>query len=186
MPWRESPLFKKILLEKPYVVDVGFGGGFPLLPLAREVSEKTFFGIDARRKKVDAVREIARLMKIDNIRIAHLRLEDIEFDREVVLLFRAVGKIQDCLRLVKTSCETVCFFYKGPEHCQKNELEGWNEGEVIVEDTLNVPGMAKRMIVGVRISGQTKNKKAEKATKNLSKHPGQFSVLVGSSIFSPR
>ena len=177
MPWRESPVFKRELSRVPHIVDVGFGGGFPLLPLAKEIPEKMFLGIEARRKKVKAVKDIAQSMNIPNIQVFHSRLEEIEFDREAILLFRAVGKIKDCLKLVKTSRPLLCFFYKGPHYSKEEELEGFNECEIVSEDVLNVEKTQKRMIVGVKIFPQAKNNEA-KGTKDLSRHLGPFSVLV--------
>jgi tRNA G46 methylase TrmB len=41
------------------VADVGTGGGWPLLALAQSYPNTEFIGIDARRKKMEAVQAIA-------------------------------------------------------------------------------------------------------------------------------
>lgn len=40
--------------------DLGTGGGFPLLPLAIESPEVRFVGMDARKKKIDAIGDIVK------------------------------------------------------------------------------------------------------------------------------
>ena len=149
-PLQGSPFFQRTLLEAETVIDVGFGGGFPLLPLAYHVPEKIFWGIDARRKKVEAVADIARKMGIVNVRPLHLRLEQLYLDGDAVLLFKAVGAIKDCLRLIRAGGRTTCFFYKGPGFSMDDEWEGF--GELRCRDVLNVPGTHKRLIVGLTVN----------------------------------
>jgi ribosomal RNA small subunit methyltransferase G len=50
----ETGLFEKGKL----VIDVGTGGGFPLMPLALSCPECRFLGIDSVRKKTLAVNEM--------------------------------------------------------------------------------------------------------------------------------
>lgn len=48
----------KIIQPGMLVIDVGTGGGFPLMPLALSYPETKFLGIDSVRKKTLAVNEM--------------------------------------------------------------------------------------------------------------------------------
>ena len=149
LPWNAVPLLKKVLSEGHRIIDVGFGGGFPLLPLAKEHPKIVFEGVEARRKKVEAVGRIANLLGIHNTHLVHARIEDISLGPKAVLLFRAVGKIQDCLKRVKAEKDTLCFFYKGPNFSREDEmgkLTGWR---VILNESITVPTTKKRLIIGL-------------------------------------
>lgn len=114
-PYLQSELFQKEVKKKGIVVDVGFGGGFPILPLAKLLPDVKFIGVETRRKKADAVRLIAEKLGIKNVTLVHSRLEDFYFDRPTVITFKAVGTIMDYLPIINhNSKETTVFFYKGP------------------------------------------------------------------------
>lgn len=57
------------------LIDVGTGGGFPLLPLAIAKPELTLTGIDSTNKKLEAIKRIAAKTHITNIRLIHERSE---------------------------------------------------------------------------------------------------------------
>lgn len=114
-PYLQSKSFQKEVEEKGVVVDVGFGGGFPILPLAKLLPNVKFVGVETRRKKADAVRLIAQKLGLENVTLVHSRLEDFYFDRPAVITFKAVGTIMDYLPIIQhNSKETSVFFYKGP------------------------------------------------------------------------
>lgn len=84
------------------ILDIGTGGGFPLLPLAIAMSHARFTGLDATLKKVDAVDRIIRAMQLTNVKMLSGRAEEYgqqkkyrgQFD---VVLFRAVAPISTLL-----------------------------------------------------------------------------------------
>lgn len=47
-----------IIKSGDFVIDVGTGGGFPLMPLAMSFPDVKFLGIDSVRKKTVAVNEM--------------------------------------------------------------------------------------------------------------------------------
>ncbi|MBF0311911.1 MAG: class I SAM-dependent methyltransferase [Oligoflexia bacterium] len=139
------------------LVDVGTGGGFPLLPLASEVREAHFLGIDSKRKKVEAVELMARELKLDHVKSAHKRLEDIVIDCDCTITVKAVGKCLDILDFVQLKDENLkveIYFYKGQNF---KELEGRDANkiakrfELIEECEYSIPSYAeKRFLVGYR------------------------------------
>ena len=107
----------ELSLENQLHVDVGFGGGFPCLPLAYEFSSLNFrtIGIEAREKKVKAVNLIAKKMNLNKFTGYHARVEDIIFDQKCLVTFKAVGKISKFLSMMNVSnLDLKVIFYKGP------------------------------------------------------------------------
>ncbi len=115
-PIVEFPEFKKELEKKKLHVDVGFGGGFPLLPLAESIDNLVSVGFEARRKKAEAVQEIASLLGLDRVKTYHHRIETVLIDEDCVITFKAVGKIKEFLNKinVKAGVKVTVYFYKGP------------------------------------------------------------------------
>lgn len=108
--------FENELLDKKLHVDIGFGGGFPLLPVARVISGIESVGFEARRKKAEAVQEIASKLGLDKVKTFHHRVETILFDQNCVITFKAVGKINEFLKKINVESNTnvSVYFYKGP------------------------------------------------------------------------
>ncbi len=84
------------------MIDVGTGGGFPLLPLAVALPDARFVGLDSTKKKIDAVRRIADVQKIINIDLVAARAEDAARDpahreRYDVVTARAVADLSELL-----------------------------------------------------------------------------------------
>lgn len=93
------------------VLDVGTGGGFPLLPLAITNPDAFFTGVDSVSKKLDAVIEIAEECGISNIETVHARVEELAFEPEFreqfdIVCSRAFAKLpinlELCLPFVKS------------------------------------------------------------------------------------
>ncbi len=75
---KDSIELNKILKIKQWktICDIGTWGWFPLLPLAMTNPWSSFVGIDARRKKVDAVNDMANKLWLKNIDCIWSRIED--------------------------------------------------------------------------------------------------------------
>ncbi len=58
------------------LIDIGTGGGFPLLPLAMTNPNVSFTGLDARRKKIDAINAMITTLSIPNASAIRARAED--------------------------------------------------------------------------------------------------------------
>ena len=79
-------------------LDLGTGGGFPLLPLAVALQAVSFTGMDATGKKIDAVRRIAASMGLENVVVICGRAEALGRDPRLherfdVVLARAVAEV---------------------------------------------------------------------------------------------
>lgn len=62
------------------LIDIGTGGGFPLLPLATVLPDVQCTGLDSTKKKMDAVGRIAMSQGLRNIHLLAGRAEDIAHD----------------------------------------------------------------------------------------------------------
>lgn len=80
------------------ILDLGTGGGFPLLPLAICLPQCTFTGMDATGKKMDAVRRIIEALHLTNCTVITGRSEEMGHDPKFrekydVVLARAVAPV---------------------------------------------------------------------------------------------
>lgn len=84
------------------MIDVGTGGGFPLLPLSIALPDVSFVGLDAIAKKMCAVERIVQALGLRNVRTCIGRTEKIGHDprhrqQYDVALSRAVGRLNTLL-----------------------------------------------------------------------------------------
>jgi len=98
------------------VLDIGTGGGFPLLPLALTNPDAFFVGVDSVAKKLDAIIEIAEECGISNIETVHARVEELAHEDDYREQFdfvcsRAFAKLpinlELCLPFVKVGGQFV-------------------------------------------------------------------------------
>lgn len=77
--------------------DVGSGGGFPGIPLAiiRQDIEVTL--LEPARKKIAFLRQIRRLLSLENVEIIDCRAEDMEESEYDVVVTRATFTVSDML-----------------------------------------------------------------------------------------
>lgn len=150
-PYLQSELFQKEVQKRGVVVDVGFGGGFPILPLAKLLPEIQFVGVESKRKKVDAVKLIAEDLGLTNVKLVHSRLEDFLFDRPATVTFKAVGTVIDYLPIIqRTHSDMSVFFYKGPNFMELESsslpklAQNW---KFLENQEISVPGTQQRFLV---------------------------------------
>jgi len=154
LPLENSDIFLNALKEKGLLVDVGFGGGFPLLPIAYKYPNIRCLGIDSRRKKVDAVRRIGEMFHMEHLSVLHKRLEEVYFDKGAVVTFKAVGKIADLLTKIRTDQELYVFFYKGPNYSELEQFDSvLKDWELVEEKSINIPGTEGRILLGFKKKG---------------------------------
>jgi 16S rRNA (guanine527-N7)-methyltransferase len=113
IPFELHPDLLRKIEKLGYFVDVGFGGGFPILPVRNIINDEIkFLGIDSRRKKVDAVREISKLYNQKNISFFHGRSESVDLDIPCFISLKAVGEINKMLKLINCAEGSFVMFYK--------------------------------------------------------------------------
>ncbi|MBT7611483.1 MAG: hypothetical protein HN576_17110 [Bacteriovoracaceae bacterium] len=141
-PLNKCVNFKKSLESDLPLIDIGFGGGFPLLPLAKLYPDKIFLGFEARKKKALAVKLIAEKLDIKNVKTYHQRLEEVDFDIPAILTFKAVADIDKLLPMICGKKIQRAYFYKGPRCDEKENIKakiaGWkkfSDQEYIVKKT---------------------------------------------------
>lgn len=150
-PFCQSDVFNSSIVSRGTIIDIGFGGGFPLLPLAHLNPEKQFVGVETRAKKAKVVSQIAEKLGLSNVKFIHSRIENLIIDIPAVCTFKAVGKVGDFLGRINTDKNIKVFFYKGPGfyELEKDQFSSvkkyWN---VIEEKELEVEGTDKRLIIG--------------------------------------
>ncbi len=64
------------------LLDVGTGGGFPLLPLAIAMPQAQFTGLDSTGKKIEAIRRIATALSLPNVTLVTGRAEEMARDKD--------------------------------------------------------------------------------------------------------
>ena len=150
-PYLQSELFKKDVEKTKLIVDVGFGGGFPLLPLAKLLPDVQFVGVESRNKKVEAVHAIAQELGLTNVKVVHSRLEDFYFDKPATVTFKAVGTVKDFLpKIHRDNFPMKVFFYKGPGFMEQEGLDLKkleNNWKLLENEEIKVPGTHQRFLV---------------------------------------
>lgn len=172
IPFTELNSVRTIFENSKTIVDIGFGGGFPILPLAKLMPDKKFIGFEARGKKAKAVNDIAGLLEQTNVKCFHERVENILFNTpDTLVTFKAVGRVDKFLeRLYTDKKDLRILFFKGPgyekdEEPQALALKHW---EQVLKANYVVEGADKRTAVVFKpknvLRGTTKHK-----LQNLSK-----------------
>ncbi|OUR92939.1 hypothetical protein A9Q84_20740 [Halobacteriovorax marinus] len=174
LPLEASKIFKDAIEKTSVVVDVGFGGGFPILPLAFLYPEKKFVGFEARAKKAKVVQEIAEKLGLKNVKCYHHRVETIKMNLPVVVTFKAVGTVEDFApKLNFTKDSSLAFFYKGPSFYEKENIESVEKNWKIIEECFyDLEGTEGRMLIGL------KNKIVPRRTKKEWKNLVNLSDLI--------
>jgi 16S rRNA (guanine527-N7)-methyltransferase len=99
------------------IVDVGTGGGFPLVPLAIMFPGSTFHGIDGIGKKIMAVKGVIEGLGISNCTAEQVRSTDHK-QRYDVIVSRAVTTLPEFIRDTKhlvTKGQGKMYYLKGGE-----------------------------------------------------------------------
>jgi 16S rRNA (guanine527-N7)-methyltransferase len=181
-PLEVSPIFKDALESCSIIIDVGFGGGFPMVPLASLLKDKNFIGIESKNKKAEAVKIICTELGIVNVVPMHGRIEEFLIDEEAVIIFKAVGKIRDCFDLLNFEKKSKVFFYKGPGLYDQEDLKNLGEGIRKIEElSFKLPDDSQRILMGYEVSpvprGTRNGKNKDNISKNTKKNLVRISTL---------
>lgn len=145
LPFENSSFILEELKKKKVLIDVGFGGGFPLIPLSHKFPHIKFLGFESKNKKVEAVRKISELLSLKNVKVYHKRIEEVLIDVEVILTFKAVGEVNKMLKSLRANKSILVCFYKGPHFLEKEGKKGLPSGWTLVEEKkVDIPGTEGR------------------------------------------
>ena len=106
------------LPEGARLLDIGTGGGFPLLPLALCLPQHSFTGLDATQKKIDAVGRIAARLGLQNVRLVCGRTEELGRREELRDRF-------DCVTARGLASLNVLLEYAAPFTRPKGHIIAW-------------------------------------------------------------
>lgn len=81
------------------IMDAGTGGGFPGIPLAIMFPDCPFLLVDSTAKKLTAVAGIADELKLKNVEVRHIRLEEVE-ERFDFIVGRALSNLPQTVKWV--------------------------------------------------------------------------------------
>jgi 16S rRNA (guanine527-N7)-methyltransferase len=65
------------VFDKDYMLDMGSGAGFPIIPLKIVKPETVMVSIDAVAKKINFQRHLVRVLRLQGIEVLHGRVEDL-------------------------------------------------------------------------------------------------------------
>ncbi len=100
------------------IIDIGCGGGFPVLPLAICFPDKKFVALDSVGKKIKFIDKVCAELELENIETKCLRAEELAHhknyrERFDIALSRAVAELrillEYCVPFVKTGGKFVAF-----------------------------------------------------------------------------
>ena len=108
------------------ILDIGTGGGFPGIPLAIMFPESYFYLIDGIGKKILAVKDLIKKIKLNNVIAKQIRVEN--FDRKFdFVVSRAVSEIDNLAPLISNNIS------KNSKHEIENGLIYLKGGELTKE-----------------------------------------------------
>ncbi len=148
VPMATIPILYELITSNLPLIDIGFGGGFPVLPLAKFFPNKQFYGIETRGKKVKAVEFISKRLSIVNAKLFKYRYEELFFDKDAILTFKSFGDINTILSKICTDSHLRVVFYKGPHLSNKEDLQSVNSNWKLLEKfNIKIDNRLERTIV---------------------------------------
>ncbi len=93
------PLRLELIPPSASCLDAGSGAGFPGLPIKLFRGDISLDLCESRRKRALFLKEAVRTLKLENTRVLHQRLEEVE-ERYDIVLSRAMGKPGEVYRLL--------------------------------------------------------------------------------------
>ncbi len=143
--------------QEPKILDVGSGGGLPGVVMAIALPHATVTCVDAVDKKITFIRQMAGVLKLNNLTAVHARVESISEMESDIVISRAFASLDDFATLsgkhvAKFGC-LVAMKGKFPSD-EINALHQRAEWTAQHVQTLNVPELeAQRCLVWMQRKG---------------------------------
>lgn len=97
------------------IVDTGTGGGLPGMPLAITSPEKKFILNDIVTKKVMAIKQMARTLRLNNVSAVDFSIEKATIDMNFLMVTKHAFKVNDLVQMTSGLPWQNIIFYKGME-----------------------------------------------------------------------
>ena len=86
------------------IIDIGSGGGFPVLPMAIVLDKCQITAVDSTKKKTDFIKQCAEYLKLNNLTVLNVRAEEIAHSDNFrenydIATARAVGNLAQICEL---------------------------------------------------------------------------------------
>ena len=100
------------------IIDIGSGGGFPVIPMAIVLENCEIIAVDSRKKKTDFINQAAQHLGLKNLTALNVRAEDLAQDKNYREQFdistaRAVGHLRQiselCIPFLKINGEFLAY-----------------------------------------------------------------------------
>lgn len=118
----DSLVVARLLEEPSRILDMGSGGGIPVIPLALALPDQSFFSVDSVGKKINFQQHIRRLLGLRNLQTRCARIEQLNdtgsgWNNFDVVLARALAHTDELLKvalpLISPGGQIIAM--KGPE-----------------------------------------------------------------------
>ncbi len=114
--------------EGEKILDLGCGGGFPVVPLSILFDKNSFTAVDSIGKKITVVNAVKDELKLDNVEAFNCRVETIEGEFEWVVS-RAVAPLKELMKWTKGKWTKGMLLLKGGELGQEIREAGFGKGK---------------------------------------------------------
>lgn len=131
----------------PAVADVGSGAGLPGMPLAIVLPAVSFTLIESRRKRASFLRHVAATLGLDNVTVAHARVEELEDSAFATVVARAVAPPLDLLELIEPIVGVGGRMVLLTSEDKKNEILKLATGYRALPTTSSPIGLKSRILV---------------------------------------
>ncbi len=137
-----------------HILDVGTGGGFPLIPLAILFPEAHFLGIDSIGKKIKVVEEVAKSLGLKNLKAEHKRAEEVDQQFDFIVS-RAVTRSKRFISWVDEKIKKQSFndlkngflFLKGGDLAEELKEVNRKYQEFYIQDFFDNPFFETKKII---------------------------------------
>ncbi len=107
----ESLYIKDLIPRGAVVLDVGSGGGFPMIPVAAERPDIRAYLVERSSRKATFLNHVKHLLNLENVEVISADYRTIDLPEEVdVITARAVGRNEEIVRHLRKFLKDGGFF----------------------------------------------------------------------------